>query len=195
MDVNEAAVKAVANELAKGHQVLALVANVSSEAEVASVVAEVAAAFGRLDAAFNNAGIMMPPLKTADTDNATFDRIVAVNLAGVWNCLRHEIRQMRHRAVRHDRQQLLDCRPAQRLRAVRLHRHQARRRRPHQLHSAGRRAQGIRVNAVCPGTITTAIPRLGRAAEVAEAVLWLCSTSASYITGVALPVDGGLAAG
>jgi NAD(P)-dependent dehydrogenase (short-subunit alcohol dehydrogenase family) len=77
-------------------------------------------------------------------------------------------------------------------------------------------AQGIRVNAVCPGTITTpmvermvaageldtdasaaapAIPRLGRADEVAEAVLWLCSASASYVTGVPLPVDGGLAAG
>jgi NAD(P)-dependent dehydrogenase (short-subunit alcohol dehydrogenase family) len=77
-------------------------------------------------------------------------------------------------------------------------------------------SQVIRVNAVCPGTITTpmvermvaageldtgasaaapAIPLLGRAEDVAEAVLWLCSTSASYVTGVALPVDGGLAAG
>lgn len=76
--------------------------------------------------------------------------------------------------------------------------------------------QGIRVNAVRPGTIATpmvkrmiaageldantsaaasAIPRLGRADEIAEAVLWLCSPSASYVTGVALPVDGGLAAG
>jgi NAD(P)-dependent dehydrogenase (short-subunit alcohol dehydrogenase family) len=72
VDVNEAAVRAVADELAaEGHQVLALVGDVSDEAQVASVVAEVVAAYGRLDAAFNNAGIMMPPLKTADTDNAT----------------------------------------------------------------------------------------------------------------------------
>jgi NAD(P)-dependent dehydrogenase (short-subunit alcohol dehydrogenase family) len=84
VDVNGAAVRAVADELAgEGHQVLALVGDVSDEAQVAAVVAEVVAAYGRLDAAFNNAGIMMPPLKTADTDNAIFDRVVAVNLAGV----------------------------------------------------------------------------------------------------------------
>ena len=96
VDINETAVKAVTDELAgQGHQVLALVGDVSDETQVASVVAAVVSAYGRLDAAFNNAGIMMPPLKTADTDNATFDRVVAVNLAGVWNCLKHEILQMR----------------------------------------------------------------------------------------------------
>jgi NAD(P)-dependent dehydrogenase (short-subunit alcohol dehydrogenase family) len=96
VDVNESAVRAVADELASdGHQVLALVGDVSDETQVASVVADVVSAYGRLDAAFNNAGIIMPSLKTADTDNAIFDRVVAVNLAGVWNCLKHEIIQMR----------------------------------------------------------------------------------------------------
>lgn len=96
VDVNEAAVRAVADELAgEGHDVLALVGDVSDEAQVASVIDDVVSAYGRLDAAFNNAGIMMPALKTADTDNAIFDRVMAVNLAGVWNSLKHEIIQMR----------------------------------------------------------------------------------------------------
>jgi NAD(P)-dependent dehydrogenase (short-subunit alcohol dehydrogenase family) len=138
VDVNESAVRAVADELAgDGHQVLALVGDVSDETQVASVVADVVSAYGRIDAAFNNAGIMMPPLKTADTDNAIFDRVVAVNLAGVWNCLKHEI--IRMRMQHNDRQQLLDRRPQKRSRSVCLYRDQARRRRPHQVGGAGRR--------------------------------------------------------
>src|SRR5215213_4036165 len=206
VDVNEAAVRAVAEELAAdGHQVLALVGDVSDEAQVASVVAEVVAAF-------NNAGIMMPPLKTADTDNATFDRIVAVNLAGVWNCLKHEILQMRTQqsGTIVNNSSIAGLKSGTGRSAYTATKHAV----VALTKSAGLEegAQGIRVNAVCPGTITTpmvermvaageldtgasamaaAIPRLGRAEEVADAVLWLCSTSASYVTGVALPVDGG----
>lgn len=217
VDLNESAVRAVADELAgDGHQVLALVGDVSDETQVASVVANVVSAYGRLDAAFNNAGIMMPPLKTADTDNAIFDRVVAVNLAGVWNCLKHEIIQMRTQQsgtiVNNSSIAGLKSGSARSAYTATKHAVVA------LTKSAAleEEGQGIRVNAVCPGTITTpmveqmiaagdvdaeasaaasAIPRFGRAEEVADAVLWLCSTSASYVTGVALPVDGGLAAG
>ena len=217
VDVNESAVSAVADELAgDGHQVLALVGDVSDEPQVASVVADVVSAYGRLDAAFNNAGIIMPPLKTADTDNAIFDRVVAVNVAGVWNCLKHEIIQMRTQQsgtiVNNSSIAGLKSGPARSAYTATKHAVVALTKSA-ALEEGG---QGIRVNAVCPGTITTpmvermiaagdldadasaaapAIPRLGRAEEVADAVLWLCSTSASYVTSVALPVDGGLAAG
>jgi NAD(P)-dependent dehydrogenase (short-subunit alcohol dehydrogenase family) len=217
VDLNEAAVRAVADELAgAGHDVLALVGDVSDEAQVASAVANVLSVYGRLDAAFNNAGIIMPPLKTADTDNAIFDRVVAVNLAGVWNSLKHELIQMRKQrsgAIVNNSSiaglkgsSVRSAYTATKHAVLALTKSAA-------LEEGG---QGIRVNAVCPGTIITpmvermiaageldgdasaaasAIPRLGRVDEIAEAVLWLCSPGASYVTGVALPVDGGLAAG
>jgi len=217
VDIDETAVRATADELAgRGLDVLPVACDVSDEAQVAAVIATTVSTYGKLDAAFNNAGIMMPPLKTADTDNALYDRVLAVNLTGVWNSLKHEILQMRRQqsgaivnnssiaglksgngrsayaATKHAVLALTKCAA---------------------LEEGG---QGVRVNAVCPGTIETpmvermiaageldrtasatnsAIPRLGRADEIADAVLWLCSSGASYVTGVALPVDGGLAAG
>lgn len=217
VDVNEEAVRALADELAgDGHEVLALIGDVSDEAQVASTIAQVVSTFGHLDAAFNNAGIMMPPLKIADTDNATYDRIVAVNLTGVWNSLKHELLAMRTQGsgsiVNNSSIAGLKAGSTRSAYAATKHAVVALTKSA-ALEEGG---HGIRVNAVCPGTITTpmvermiaageldatasatspAIPRLGRAEEVADAVLWLCSAGASYITGVALPVDGGLAAG
>ena len=141
---------------------------------------------------------------------------MAVNLTGVWNSLKHEILKMRKQQVRGDRQQLLDRRPQRRQRPVRLHRDQTRCPRPHQVRGTGGGRPGNTRERGVPGTIETpmvermisageldrnasaansAIPRLGRAEEIAEAVLWLCSPGASYDTGVALPVDGSIAAG
>ena len=217
VDVNETEVRRLAEQLgAAGHDVLPLVADVTDEFQVAGVVADVVSAYGRLDAAFNNAGIMMPPLKIADTDNATFDRIMAVNLAGVWNSLKHEILQMRAQGsgaiVNNSSIAGLKASRGRSAYAATKHAVLALTKSA-ALEEGG---QGVRVNAVCPGTITTpmvermiaageldgdasaaaaAIPRLGRADEVAHVVLWLCSPGSSYVTGVALPVDGGLAAG
>jgi NAD(P)-dependent dehydrogenase (short-subunit alcohol dehydrogenase family) len=216
-DINETAVRAAADELAgQGLDVLPVVCDVSDEAQVAAAIAATVASYGKLDAAFNNAGIMMPPLKTADTNNATYDRLMAVNLTGVWNSLKHEILQMRTQqsgAIVNNSSiaglksgSARSAYTATKHAVVALTKSTA-------LEEGG---QGIRVNAVCPGTIETpmvermiaageldgdasaanaAIPRLGRADEIAAAVLWLCSAGASYVTGVALPVDGGLAAG
>jgi NAD(P)-dependent dehydrogenase (short-subunit alcohol dehydrogenase family) len=217
VDINETAVHAAADELAgQGLDVLPIACDVSNEAQVAAVVATTVSTYGRLDAAFNNAGIMMPPLKTADTDNATYDRLLAVNLTGVWNSLKYEVLQMRKQqsgAIVNNSSiaglksgSARSAYTATKHAVVALTKSAA-------LEEGG---DGIRVNAVCPGTVETpmvermiaageldrnasaansAIPRLGRADEIADAVLWLCSSGASYVTGVALPVDGGLAAG
>jgi NAD(P)-dependent dehydrogenase (short-subunit alcohol dehydrogenase family) len=215
--VDEAAVHAAAEELAQaGHQVHAVVADVSNEEQVAAAVAEVVAVYDRLDAAFNNAGINMPPLKIADTDNATYERVIGVNMTGVWNSLKHEILQMRQQqsGVIVNNSSIAGLKSGPTRSAYIAAKHAVVALTKSAALQEGR--QGIRVNAVCPGTIETpmvdrmvasaeldkdasvesaAIPRLGRASEVADAVLWLCSTSSSYVTGVSLPVDGGLAAG
>ena len=163
-----------------------------------------------------NPGIMMPPLKTADTDNATYDRLIAVNLTGVWNSLKHEILQMRRQqsGAIVNNSSIAGLRSGSARSAYTATKHAVLALTKSTALEEG--GQGVRVNAVCPGTIETpmvdrmiaageldrtasatnaAIPRIGRADEIAHAVLWLCSTDASYVTGVALPVDGGLAAG
>jgi NAD(P)-dependent dehydrogenase (short-subunit alcohol dehydrogenase family) len=95
-DINEEAVRSATEELATiGHQALAIRCDVSSEAEVAAMIEQTVSAFGRLDAAFNNAGVMMPAIENADTTSEDFERVIGINLRGVWNCMKYEIRQMR----------------------------------------------------------------------------------------------------
>ena len=215
-DINETAVRAAADELARqGHDVLSVACDVSDEAQVATAVATTMSTYGKLDAAFNNAGIMMPPLKTADTDNALYNRVMAVNLTGVWNSLKHEILQMRKQqsGAIVNNSSIAGLKGGSVRSAYTATKHAVLALTKSTALEEG--SHGIRVNAVCPGTIETpmvdrmiaageldgnasaaasAIPRLGRADEIAAAVLWLCSPGASYVTGVALPVDGGLAA-
>jgi NAD(P)-dependent dehydrogenase (short-subunit alcohol dehydrogenase family) len=95
-DINVDALRAATDELtAAGHQVLGVVCDVSDEAQVAALVERTVATFGRLDMAFNNAGIMIPPSDAADEPPDNFDRVNAINLRGVWACMKHELRQMR----------------------------------------------------------------------------------------------------
>jgi NAD(P)-dependent dehydrogenase (short-subunit alcohol dehydrogenase family) len=109
-DVNENAVRSAAEELvAAGHKAIAIRCNVADEAEVAAMVEQTVSTFGRLDAAFNNAGIQSPAVETADASGEEFDRVNGINLRGVWNCMKYELRQMRARERRH-RQQLFDWR-------------------------------------------------------------------------------------
>ena len=173
------------------------------------------ATFGRLDMAFNNAGIQAPPTDVADESAEIFDRVNAINLRGVWACMKHELRQMRDQGSG----AIVNCSSLGGL--VGLPGRAAYHASKHGVIGLTRSAaleyapRGIRINAVCPGTIETPmvtdmiakgelsvpdavanqpIGRLGRADEIAAAVLWLSSPGASLIVGVALPVDGGYTA-
>ncbi len=215
-DVNEAALRTAADSLtAAGHQALAVTRDVSDEGQVAAMVERTVATFGRLDVAFNNAGIMVPPSDAADEPADSFDRVNAINLRGVWACMKHELRQMRAQGSG----AIVNCSSLGGL--VGLPGRAAYHASKHGVIGLTKSAaleyapRGVRINAICPGTIETPmvadmiakgeldvaeavanqpIGRLGRAEEMAAVVLWLCSPGASFVLGVALPVDGGYTA-
>ena len=209
-DINEEALGAATDRLSgAGHQAISVICDVSKEDEVAALVERAVATFGRLDMAFNNAGIQAPPSDAADEPAEIFDRVNAINLRGVWSCMKHELRQMREQGSG----AIVNCSSLGGRGAYHVSKHGViGLTRSAALEYAPR---GIRINAVCPGTIETPmvtemvargeldvpeamknqpIGRLGRPDEIAAAVLWLCSPAASFIIGVALPVDGGYTA-
>jgi len=215
-DVNEEALHAASDDLTgAGHQALGVRCDVSQEDQVAALVHRTVTTFGRLDVAFNNAGIQAPPSDAADEPAETFDRVNAINLRGIWACMKHELVQMRTQGSG----AIVNCSSLGGL--VGLPGRAAYHASKHGGIGLTRSAaleyapRGIRINAVCPGTIETPmvsdmiakgelsvpeavanqpIGRLGRADEIAGAVLWLCSPGASLVVGVALPVDGGYTA-
>jgi NAD(P)-dependent dehydrogenase (short-subunit alcohol dehydrogenase family) len=215
-DINEDAIRSAAAELvAAGRQALAIRCDVSNEAEVAAMIEQTVSTFGRLDAAYNNAGVMAPAIETADASGDDFDRVDAINLRGVWNCMKYELRRMREQGSG----AIVNCSSIGGLIGIpgRAIYHASK----HGVIGLTKSAaleyasRGIRINAVCPGTIETPmvadmmvresltredfqrdlpIGRLGRPEEIAAAVLWLCSDAASFVIGHALVVDGGYTA-
>src|SRR4051794_23160017 len=94
-DFKEDAVRAAAEKLGTaGHKAIAVTCDVSDDAQVAAMVERIVAEFGRLDAAFNNAGVMDHVVPTADSTREEWDRVIGINLRGVWSCMKHELRQM-----------------------------------------------------------------------------------------------------
>jgi NAD(P)-dependent dehydrogenase (short-subunit alcohol dehydrogenase family) len=98
IDIDENAVGSAAEQLlSAGHKAIALRCDVSDEDAVAAVIHQIISTFGQLDFAFNNAGIQVPVAETAEARREDFDRLMAINLRGVWNCMKHELRHMRER--------------------------------------------------------------------------------------------------
>ncbi len=196
---------------AEGYQAVAYACDVSDVSSVREMMEWIAAEYGRLDVALNNAGIQTPQRPMAEITDEEFDLTVAVDLKGVWNCMRYEILQMQKQgggAIVNTSSQggvtgfpgqaaYIACKHA----VIGLTRTAA----------IDYAAQNIRINAVCPGVILTPmaqelmsrnpslekelirdIPagRLGKPEEIANAVLWLCSPLASFVDGHALLVDG-----
>jgi NAD(P)-dependent dehydrogenase (short-subunit alcohol dehydrogenase family) len=215
-DVNDDALRAATDELTgAGRTAVGMTCDVSDEAQVAALIDQTVATFGRLDMAFNNAGIQAPPSDAADEPTETFDRVNAINLRGVWACMKHELRQMRQQGSG----AIVNCSSLGGL--VGLPGRAAYHASKHGVLGLTKSAaleyapRGVRINAICPGTIDTPmvaamlasgeldmpevlrnqpIGRLGTADEIAAAVLWLCSPGASFVIGVALPADGGYTA-
>jgi NAD(P)-dependent dehydrogenase (short-subunit alcohol dehydrogenase family) len=215
-DIDEGTIRNAVDDLTKaGHHVLGVRCDVSDEGSVAAMMEATVDAFGRLDMAFNNAGIQVPPSDAADEPAEIFDRVNAINLRGVWACMKHELAQMRTQGSG----AIVNCSSLGGL--VGLPGRAAYHASKHGVIGLTTSAaleyapRGIRINAICPGTIETPmvtdmitkgeldmteavanqpIARLGRADEIAASVLWLCSPGASFIVGVALPVDGGYTA-
>lgn len=197
-----------------GGEAIFLPTDVTNEAEVAKAVGATVERFGRLDAAFNNAGISPDTGNTTECSRDQWDRIFAVNSTGVWLCMKHEIQAM----LRTGGGAIMNTGSVSSLRAAPgIPAYVASK---HAVIGLTKVAalefakQGVRVNCVCPGMIATpmlekkaadgyfnigdyvhsAVPadRLGQPEEIAAAVIWACSDSASYLTGATLSVDGGM---
>lgn len=215
-DINPEALQEVAAELGTD-AVLAVPCDVSLETQVAAMFEQAQAAFGGVDIAVNNAGIIHDLVRTSDISEETFDRNIAVNLKGTFLCMRHELRQMAEKgsgkivnmasASGLIGSPFLSAYAAAKHGVVGLTRSAA--------VEYGRK--GIQVNALCPAFSSTpmleavveargekvldgivgAIPmqRLAEPEEIVNAILWLSSDENSFMNGAAVSVDGGLVAG
>ena len=193
-------------------QSMFLKTDVASEQDVKAAIQKTVETYGALDCAVNNAGIEGATAATHETDMENWNRVIGINLTGVWLCMKYEIPVMLGRGgsivnmssvagIVGFRE--LPAYVASKHGVIGLTRTAA-------LEYA---AQGLRVNAVCPGVIKTPmvdratrndpkteaqyialqpIGRMGTPEEIAEAVVWLCSDKSSFVTGHALIADGGL---
>lgn len=195
-----------------GGEAIFVKTNVANAAEVEALVNAAVSTYGRLDCAYNNAGISGKSQTIVDTTEENWDRIISINLTGVWLCMKYEIPVM----LKNGSGAIVNT--ASDAGLIGVKRTGAYVASKHGVVGLTKTAaleyakSGVRVNAVCPGPIETPmlmkgadrfpqmIPkmikaqpngRLGKPEEIAEAAVWLCSDAASFVTGLAMPVDGG----
>ena len=216
-DVNREAGEATAARIRESGGKAEFVAiDVTDDSQVQGLIARIVKTHGRLDCAYNNAGIEGDVIDTHEASERNFDRVMAINVKGVWLCMKYEIRQMRKQgagtivntasAAGLVGFKSLPIYVASKHAVVGLTKTAA-------LENA---ETGIRINAVCPGPVDTPmmeritsnegqpgrkdfeafVPmhRYAVPQEIANAVAWLCSEQSSYVTGTALRVDGGITA-
>ena len=209
--------EAVAEEIRNaGGDALFIKTDVTQASEVEALVRQIVAVYGRLDCAYNNAGIEEQEMaKVADVREENWDKVIDTNLKGVWLCMKYEILQM----LKQGGGVIVNAASiAGLVGEIGIPSYVASKHGVVGLTKAAAldyAQNGIRVNAVCPGCVPTGqvervtggdqeewkrlkalhpIGRMGTAEEIAEAVVWLCSDAASFITGYPLAVDGGLVA-
>ena len=211
----ETAAETVALINAAGGQAIAIGGDVTKEADVAAMVARTVSAFGRIDCAFNNAGVATRAVGPAgqrvhELSQASFDAMLAVNLTGVFLCLKHEVAQMLTQGVGGA---IVNTASIAGLIGLPTSAHYVAAK--HGVVGLTKTAameyaqDGIRVNCVNPGYVKTPMTketmetrfdeimakvpmrRLGIPEEIAEAVVWMCSDKASFMTGASHVIDGG----
>jgi NAD(P)-dependent dehydrogenase (short-subunit alcohol dehydrogenase family) len=209
--------KATEDLSAAGHSVIGITCDVTDTAQVGAMIERAVSTYGRLDAAFNNAAVNSEAAAFLETSDNEFERVINVNLRGVWNCMKAELRQM----MAQRSGAIVNCSSVGGLKGSK----------GRSAYSASKHAvigltrsaaidyaaTGIRINAVCPGIVDTPmaafvtknydpeivrpmlarapVGRFGEPEEIAAAVVWLCSPAASFMVGHAMAVDGGLLAG
>jgi NAD(P)-dependent dehydrogenase (short-subunit alcohol dehydrogenase family) len=217
-DSNATLLEAAADGLRSvGHEILTVNCDVTDRNQVRGMVDQAVGRYGRLDAAFNNAGINCDGAPMLETKDEEFDNILDVNLRGAWNCMKAELCQMMPQGSG----AIVNCSSIGGMRGSKGRAAYSASKfgiigptRAAALDYAG---QNIRINAVCPGIIGNTpmatrvmknndpdiikafiaaepIGRLGEPEEIAAAVVWLCSPAASFMVGHAMVVDGGILA-
>jgi NAD(P)-dependent dehydrogenase (short-subunit alcohol dehydrogenase family) len=215
-DINEAAASETV-EMCGSDRAHAIAVDVSKESDVAAMVDEAMHHFGRLDYAHNNAGITISGVPTAEVSLADWQRVLDVDLTGVFLCMKYEIPAM----LKNDGGGSI-VNTASSLGLVGLAQQPAYVAAKHGVVGLTKAAaieysaRGVRVNAICPGVIRTPlfegaaaadpemlsnieaahpIGRVGVPEEIASAVMWMCSDGASFLTGHPMAVDGGYVTG
>ena len=196
----------------KGGEALFIKCDISQESDVQKLIQEITKKYGRLDIAFNNAGIEGAQASTHECTNENWDKVISINLKGTWLCMKYEIAQM----LKQGRGAIVNCSSIAGL--VGFQGSPAYVASKHGIIGLTQTAaleyaqKNIRINSVCPGVIHTSMidrythgdkklenelcanepmGRMGLPQEIASAVLWLSSSGASFVTGHSLTVDGG----